>query len=66
MCETYHSLPGPGGIFDQDSYIIYGLQAVQEGIAVKHDKETNKSGGGKKRTPAFSDSPSVPGARRHG
>ncbi len=25
MCSRYNQLPGPGGVLDQDSYIVYGL-----------------------------------------
>lgn len=25
LCETFHTLPEAGALFDQDSYIMYGL-----------------------------------------
>jgi hypothetical protein len=42
MCELYHALPSSGGIFDQDSYIVYGLNAVASALAMKADKDQKK------------------------
>jgi hypothetical protein len=28
MCEKYHTLPLPGGLFDQDAYFVYLAEAV--------------------------------------
>ena len=28
MCEQFHTLPLPGGMFDQDAYFVYLAEAV--------------------------------------
>ena len=28
LCEALHCLPKPGGLFDQDAYMVMGLQAM--------------------------------------
>lgn len=54
MCNDYHCLPGPGGLFDQDCYIIYGLQAITIALNELEKKESQKS-----NSPKFSSGPSV-------
>jgi uncharacterized membrane protein len=39
MCETFHALPGAGGILDQDSYLMYGLLLVASAVQEKTAKE---------------------------
>lgn len=53
MCSEFHSLPGPGGLLDQDSYIMYGLQAISIAVAEKEKKDSAKN------SPKFSSGPSV-------
>jgi hypothetical protein len=28
MCQTMNALPRPGGVLDQDSYLIWGMEIV--------------------------------------
>jgi len=39
LCSTYHVLPGPGGVLDQDSYIMYGLMGAISAFAEKAKME---------------------------
>jgi len=54
MCHDYGALPGPGGILDQDSYIIYGLQAISQAYA-----ELEKKNSGRGNVPSFTGGPMV-------
>lgn len=42
MCEKLHVLPEPGGMLDQDSYLIFLVRAVLEADAEKDAKEAKK------------------------
>lgn len=53
LCHEYGVLPSSGGILDQDSYIIYGLQAVSQAVAQLEEKESQKRGS----TPRFTGGP---------
>lgn len=53
MCQTYNALPGPGGIFDQDAYVIYGLQAISMAISEKEKKDSAP------KSPSFTGGPAI-------
>jgi uncharacterized membrane protein len=39
LCQALNCLPGPGGLLQQDSYIMYGVEAVLIAQAKKHDMD---------------------------
>lgn len=43
LCETLHCLPRPGGLFDQDAYLVLGMQAVLVARNEKQEQELKKS-----------------------
>jgi len=42
MCEAFNCLPGPGGLLDQDPYLIEGLFIVRAAKAEKNQPKGNK------------------------
>jgi hypothetical protein len=56
LCQEYGALPSSGGIFDQDSYVIYGLQAISAAYAQLEQKNTSKG-----KPPMFTSGPMVRG-----
>ena len=53
MCSEFHCLPGPGGLFDQDSYVVYGLQAISMAVAEREKKDSAP------KSPNFTGGPSI-------
>jgi hypothetical protein len=47
LCSGLSCLPGPGGLFDQDSYLMWGIAtvlAVRDKIEAKKAQPSNKLG----------------------
>lgn len=42
MCKSLGTLPRSGGLLDQDSYMIYGIQTVLEGMAERERLDAEK------------------------
>jgi hypothetical protein len=42
VCEQMHCLPLPGGLFDQDSFFVYGMDIVVEAKKIKEDEDERK------------------------
>lgn len=42
LCKEYNHLPGSGGILDQDSYLMWGLQGVIEAIDIRQKMEEDQ------------------------
>lgn len=40
-CTTYGTLPEPGGIFDQDAYIMYGLMGAAKAFQEREAKQNH-------------------------
>lgn len=59
-CEKFHSLPRSGGIFDQDAYVMYGLNSVVEALGIRANKEETLP-----KSPQMTPAPNIPRARRH-
>jgi len=43
MCEHLHCLPQPGGLFDQDSFFVYGMDMVVEAKRIKELEEQHRN-----------------------
>jgi hypothetical protein len=41
-CSAYSQLPRPGGIFDQDSYLMYGLLGAAKAFREKEAKQAHE------------------------
>jgi len=41
-CTTFHCLPHPGGWFDQDAFLVAGLEAVIDAVDVKEKMEADR------------------------
>jgi hypothetical protein len=39
VCEKFHCLPQEGGLYDQDSFITYGMSLVTEAQEMKQAEE---------------------------
>lgn len=39
MCQRFSCLPGPGGVLDQDGYIMMGVGIALDAIAEKQNRE---------------------------
>lgn len=42
LCRTFHCLPGPGGLFQQDPYLMDGMGFVLEAMNEREEHEANK------------------------
>jgi len=42
LCKQFNALPGPGGILDQDPYLIDGMSMVYEAVAEKEERESKR------------------------
>lgn len=42
LCKSFNSLPGPGGIMEQDSYLMYGLLHFQHYVNEHQRRENEK------------------------
>lgn len=43
LCETFHCLPQPGALFEQDSYIMYGLLGAVKAFKEKEAQDIRNS-----------------------
>lgn len=43
FCKTFHVLPGPGGLFEQDAYYMELLDAVIGAVNKKTERDINES-----------------------
>jgi hypothetical protein len=43
MCQHLHCLPSPGGLLDQDSFMVYGMDLVVDAQGIKQDLESNSA-----------------------
>jgi hypothetical protein len=39
MCSTYNKLPAAGGVYDQDSYLMYGLFGAAKAFAEREQMQ---------------------------
>ena len=39
MCRRFNCLPGPGGLFEQDGYIMMGVGLALDAIAEREQRE---------------------------
>lgn len=39
FCKTFHVLPGPGGLMEQDAYYMLLLEAVMEAVTIKTERD---------------------------
>jgi hypothetical protein len=39
MCQHLHCLPGPGGLLDQDSFLVYGMDLVVDAQNAKQEMD---------------------------
>ena len=39
MCRRFNCLPGPGGLFEQDGYVMMGVGLAIDAIAEREHKE---------------------------
>jgi hypothetical protein len=44
MCEYYHCLPDAGGLFDQDSRVVWLLETVAAAKSEKAEIERHRAG----------------------
>jgi hypothetical protein len=42
MCDTFKSLPGPGGVLEQDSYAMWLLSLYLEAKAERRQKDLDE------------------------
>lgn len=42
LCEQLHTLPGPGGILQQDGYIMMGVRLALDAFNERREREHNK------------------------
>lgn len=43
MCEQFHVLPKPGGIFEQDAYVMWLFTQIMEAEGEKAQNDKQKS-----------------------
>jgi hypothetical protein len=43
-----HCLPLPGGLFDQDSFFVYGMDMVMEAKAIKEEEDERRRSKGRR------------------
>ncbi len=42
-CQAFNCLPSPGGLLDQDSYLVHGMQLVLEAQAERQKMDQEKA-----------------------
>lgn len=42
LCQAFGCLPSPGGLFDQDSYIVYLMQCVSIAQSERAERERER------------------------
>jgi hypothetical protein len=42
LCKQLHCLPGPGGLFQQDPYLIDGISLVLDALNERQEKEQQR------------------------
>jgi len=42
VCEQLHSLPGPGGVLQQDGYLMMGMSAALDAFNERRNKDQPK------------------------
>jgi hypothetical protein len=42
LCRSFHVLPRPGGLLDQDSFFVHMASAAEQALAERTQRETQR------------------------